>query len=75
LEKKVLQLYPSLAAEILANGCNTPNKFLLDGKFFLINGAFSDELSDEALRGEQCATCTKLDAGLVGFKSLFCVTV
>jgi hypothetical protein len=26
-------------------------------------------LSDEALRSEQCATCTELDAGLIGSKS------
>ncbi len=75
LDKKILQLYPSLAAEIPADDCNTPDKFLLNDKFCLINVVFSDELSDEALRSEQCATHAELDAGLVGSKSLFWVTV
>jgi hypothetical protein len=35
----------------------------------MINVGFPDELSDEALRSEQCATCTELDAGLIGSKS------
>jgi hypothetical protein len=40
LEKKILQLHPSLAAEIPADDCNTPEKNLLNDKFRLINVMF-----------------------------------
>jgi hypothetical protein len=75
LEEKILQLYPSLATEIPTDDCNTPDKFLLNDKFCLINVAFSDELSDEALGSQKCATHAELDAGLVCSKSLIWVTV
>ncbi len=74
LEEKKRQ-YPSLAAEIPAVDCSTPDKISLNDKFRLINVVFSDELADESLRSEQCATCTELDAGLVGSKSIFWVVV
>jgi hypothetical protein len=73
--EKNLTAVPSLAAEIPADDCNTPDKFLVNDKFHLINVFFSDELSDDNLRREQCATRAELDAGLVGSKSLFWVTV
>jgi hypothetical protein len=60
-----------LAAEIPEIDGNASDKFLLNDKFRLINVVFSDELSNEAIRSEESATCAELDAGVVGYKSLF----
>jgi len=68
LEKKILQLYPSWAAEIPEIDDNASDKFLLNDKFCLINVVFSDELSDEAIRSEESATHAELDAVLAGYK-------
>jgi hypothetical protein len=73
--EKNLQLYPSLAAEVPADDCNTTDKFLQNDKFPLINVVFSYELPDEALISEQCAKSAELDADLVGSTSLFWVMV
>jgi hypothetical protein len=47
LEKKILQLGQSLAAEIPAVDCSTPDNISLNDKFRLINVIFSVELADE----------------------------
>jgi len=60
-----------LAAEIPEIDGNASDKFLLNDKFRLINVVFSDELSNEAIRSEESATCAELDAGVVGYRSLF----
>jgi len=71
LEKKIVQLFPSLGSEIPADATTATNKNSLNDKFHLTDVIFSDELSDLALRSEESATCAELDAGLVGHKSPF----
>jgi hypothetical protein len=71
LEKKIVELYPSLVPELPDDGNTTANKFLLNDKYRFINVIFSDELSELAMRSEEAATCAELDAGLVGHNTPF----
>jgi hypothetical protein len=72
LEKRILQLYPSLAAASpYSEETETACKFMLNDQFCLINVIFSDELSDLAIHSEDSSTRAELDAGLVGHKSNF----
>jgi hypothetical protein len=71
LEKKIVQLFPSLEFEIPADTTTTTNKISLNDKFHLINIIVSDELSNLSLRSKESATCAELDAGLVGHSSPF----
>jgi len=54
LEKKILQLFPSLVADIPANATTAtiPHKISLNDKFCLINVILSDDLTDLALRSK-----------------------
>ena len=72
VEKKILQLHPSLATSLpnMQEG-EAARKFMLNDKFRLINVIFSDELSDLAISSEDSSTRAELDAGLVGHKSQF----
>jgi hypothetical protein len=69
LEKKNLQLHPSLATSLPVEV--TASKFTINDKFCLINVIFSEELSDLAIRSEDTWTCAELDAGLGGHKLQF----
>jgi len=72
LEKKMLQLHPSLAAtEVQPEASVATNKITINDKFRLINVVFSSELADTALTSEQTITRAELDAGLVGHNSPF----
>ncbi len=73
LEKKIVQLFPSLAAGIPANvtTATVSHEISLNDKFCLINMIFSDELTELDLRSEELATQAELDAGLVGHNSPF----
>ncbi len=72
LEKKMLQLHPSLAAtEVQPEAAIASNKITINDKFCLINVIFSSELADTALTSEQTITHAELDAGLVGHNSPF----
>ncbi len=72
LEKKLLQLHPSLAAtQEQSETVSVSNKITINDKFRFINVIFSSELGELALRSEATVSHAKLDAGLVGNNSPF----